>query len=266
MKLYRGTKVTACTLLMIITWLTLLTFTLHNNKIEVQSLSETICQVQDSVVLVEVDTGDYYYDDYSSRSGSGVLVSNDGLILTAGHVVKDADVNDITVTFRSGLEVEVVDVYMEDPAITDLGLIRVKLLPVPKQPLTVVTEDDEIVTKEEELVFPQPCTFGTVRVGEGVFAIGEPFRLFQSVTYGIVSALDVDDKDDYFGEINLLQTDCPLNPGNSGCPILNLDGEIVAICVGGIREANNIAWGVPADICQLVIDKYLAIEALTIAE
>jgi len=109
-------------------------------------------------------------------------------------------------------------------------------------------------------VFPKPSTFGTARVGEKVFAIGEPFGLFQTVSYGIVSALNVGI--DFFGEKNLLQTDTPTNPGNSGCPLFNMNGEITSIVVGGKRLADGITFCVPEDICRLVIDKYMAIRAL----
>jgi len=100
-----------------ITWLFVLSFTLYDNDIRVESLHNTICRVQDSVVKLGV------VDTYSGWSGSGVLISSDGLILTARHVVMGADVNDIDITFRNGLQVEVIDVYWEDPNITDIVLV-----------------------------------------------------------------------------------------------------------------------------------------------
>jgi len=201
------------------------------------SLSDLVKQVQDSVVMISV--GDEYY----GWSGSGVIISNDGLILTAGHVLNDAYADDITVYLADGTSVKVVSTYVEDKSLVDIGLLRIDLsdLPVSKRNLSF-------------------CTFGTAGVGEQVFAIGEPFGLVQSVTAGIVSKLNR--KDDFFGSVSLLQTDCPLNPGNSGCPLFNMYGEVVGICIGGIIYSDGIGFCVPSSICSLVIDKYLITERL----
>ena len=210
-------------------------FTLYNNQIGVHSLTDVVYSVQDSVVQIIVDS------EYTHWSGSGVLISNDGLILTAGHVVRYVDVNNITVVFRNGIKVKAVDVYAEDKNITDCGLIRINV--------------NNVNLKKID-----PCKFGRIAVGGKVFAIGQPHGLFQSVSLGIISALNVNF--DYFGEKDLLQTDCPLNPGSSGCPMFNMKGRIIAICVGGIPQGHSIGFCVPADVCKLVIKKYITSRAL----
>jgi len=208
-------------------------------------------QITPSIVKIEVHLG---FDEFTGGeigwSGSGVFVAPD-LILTAGHVVdrvmieQNADPEyiwkvglPIVVKLVNGTELKVVDVYQVDHSLTDLGLLRVEVL--------------------NDVNKPTPLTFGKVNVGEQVFAIGEPYGLFPSVTSGIVSAIDVNDPEDFFGKANLLQTDCPINLGNSGCPLINMRGEIIGICVGAIRPADGIGFCVPADICKQVIELYNA--------
>lgn len=223
--------------------------------VEEYTLPFVVSLVQDAVVKIEVK-GEY---EYNSWSGSGVFVS-DNLILTAGHIVDGVELHEdpetiykmgqpITVEFnnRVKVEVDVVDIYVETLELTDVGLLRIEIL------------DSNI--PDSNVPWPK-IVFGTAAVGETVFAIGEPFGLFPSVTSGIVSALNVDLEDDYYGELNVFQTDCPLNPGNSGCPVFNLKGEVVAICVGGKRGSDGIGFCIPADVCKLVIAKYEAIKAL----
>jgi S1-C subfamily serine protease len=236
------------------------------DKVPSNLLPKLVKQLTPSVVKIKVNVG---YDEYSGRtrgwSGSGVFIAED-LILTAGHVVnvyeikKDVDPEylykvgyPITVELVNGTELEVVDVYMEKVGITDLGLIKVKL------------PDIHIQVVGFEPLKSKPLPFGTAEVGERVFAIGEPFGLFPTVTSGIVSALDVGFEDDFFGEADMLQTDCPINPGTSGCPLFNMKGEVIAIVVGSfgvVQQNSGVNFCVPAKICQLVIAKYLAICAL----
>jgi len=221
-------------------------------------LPNLVKQVVSSVVKVTIQT------DYDKWSGSGVFIAED-LILTAGHVVDNIAIEQntdpeylykvgspIEVELIDGTKLKVVDTYKEDVGITDLGLIKVKW---PEFTICIVPEPTK----------PIPLVFGTAQVGEQVFAIGEPFEFFPTVTHGIISALNVDIKDDFWGEADLLQTDCPLNPGNSGCPLFNMKGEIVGICVGGygaINQNSGVSFCVPSKICQKVIEKYLAIKAL----
>jgi len=220
-------------------------------------LPNLVKQVVSSVVKVTIQT------DYNKWSGSGVFIAED-LILTAGHVVDNITIEQntdpeylykvgspIEVELIDGTKLKVVDTYKENIGITDLGIIKI--------------EFPEISIPEKPLLKPTPLIFGTAQVGEQVFAIGEPFRFFPTVTCGIISALNVDIKDDFWGEANLLQTDCPLNPGNSGCPLFNMKGEIVGICVGGygmINQNSGVSFCVPSKICQKVVEKYLAIKAL----
>ncbi len=214
-----------------------------------------------SVVQIEVFLGiNKYTGEDIGWLGSGVFVAED-LILTAGHVLDIDEGLDyyheyldmeylwkvgviIQVTFSCGYDAEPIDYYMEDPEITDLGILKM----APGMP------------------WPKPIPFGTAIVGETVIVIGSPYGFFPSVSSGIVSALDVEDSENFWGASNLFQTDAPTNPGNSGGPVINMDGEVVSILVGGIQYADGIGLCIPADICKLVIEKYRAMRALEALE
>ncbi|MGK5094356.1 DegQ family serine endoprotease [Deltaproteobacteria bacterium TL4] len=135
--------------------------------------------------------------------GSGSIVSKDGYILTNHHVVGDAD--KIVVKLYDGKELQA-KLIGTDPQ-SDIAVIKVEDKDLPLLP---IGNSDEI------------------EVGESVIAVGNPFGLSQTVTYGIVSAkgrsnIGIADYEDF------IQTDAAINPGNSGGPLLNLRGEIIAV-------------------------------------
>jgi len=174
----------------------------------------------------------------SSWQGTGVFI-NDDLILTAGHMVNDA--NKITVIWPCDYNLPALSWYQEDYSMTDLGFIYIE------------TPEKEPIAK-----------FADAIVGETVRALGNPFGYYPVLTEGIVSALNVEE--DWLGEKNLLLTDCPINPGNSGCPLFNKNNEIVGITVAGFIYADGMNFIVPSKICELSLAKYRAIQALKEAE
>lgn len=136
--------------------------------------------------------------------GSGVIISEDGLIVTNNHVAGDAD--ELLVILSSGEEYQA-KLVGADPR-SDLALIQIEN----ETELPAIT-----LGNSEEL-----------RVGEWVLAIGSPFALSQTVTQGIVSYLGRDgvglaDYESY------IQTDAAINPGNSGGALVNLDGELIGV-------------------------------------
>jgi len=163
--------------------------------------------------------------------GSGVFVQDD-IILTAGHIVQDADL--IYITYLNGNVVHASSWYKEDNI--DVGFIKVNTW-----------------NKEPVLRFTKP------KVGQTVIAIGNPFGYYPVMTKGIVSAIRV--YEPYFGMCKLLITDCPANPGNSGGPLL-FGNKLVGIVIGGIFPANDFIFAVPSDICKLSLKKYLVTEEL----
>jgi S1-C subfamily serine protease len=143
----------------------------------------------------------------SGGLGSGFLVSDDGLILTAAHVVHLAE--DVAVRWVGG-EVSSARIVSSNPG-ADLALIRADRVPAGVIPLTLADSD-------------------RVRVGDEVFVIGAPRSHAHSLSVGHVSARRV--PKDLFGGIEpveLLQTDAAINEGNSGGPMFNMAGEVVGV-------------------------------------
>ena len=169
------------------------------------SLADMAAKLQPSVVSVDVRTGN------QQGTGSGVVISKDGLVLTNNHVAGDAD--EIEVTFHDGKS-EDAKLVKADPD-RDLAVIRIE--------------------GAKDL---HPAKLGDsdkLRIGDTVVAIGSPLGLEGTVTAGIVSGLDrtIPEKEstgDDGREIRgVIQTDAAINPGNSGGPLLNVAGEVVGI-------------------------------------
>ncbi len=136
--------------------------------------------------------------------GSGFIVSIDGLVLTNAHVVKDAEEITVKLTDRREFKAKLIGL---DEA-TDVAVLRIDAKGLP----TVRLGDPK-----------------KIRPGEWVFAIGSPFGFENSVTAGIVSSTGrgLGGQESRF--VNFIQTDVAVNPGNSGGPLFNLDGEVVGI-------------------------------------
>lgn len=175
------------------------------------------CQFNPAVVKVEIGDG----------AGSGVIVSEDGLMLTNAHVVQDA--SDVRVSFpdnETGGEVYVsgeVIAYGEDGL--DLAAVQLQ-----GDGFDHVSELSEAVS-----------------VGQRVYAIGTPFQAFRNtLTAGIISRIDED--------MGLIQTDAAINPGNSGGPLFNADGELVGVntAIYAAQDGGNIGIGfaIPADTVE----------------
>lgn len=157
--------------------------------------------------------------------GSGVVIDEDGLILTNNHVVEKATA--IRVKLHSGKEYDA-KIVGRDPK-TDLALIQTK-------------PDDD---------FPKPVHLGdsdATRVGDWVAAVGNPFGLGHTVTVGIISAkgrvIGAGPYDDF------LQTDAAINPGNSGGPLFNMKGEAVGINTAIIAQGQGIGFAIPINLAK----------------
>lgn len=174
--------------------------------------------------------------------GSGVIISEDGYIITNHHVVANA--TKITVTSNDNREWEA-KIIGTDPA-TDIALVKIEAQGL------------------------QPLPFGDsekVRVGEWVLAIGNPFNLSSTVTAGIVSAKGRSTMNP--GELQVasfIQTDAAVNPGNSGGALVNTAGELIGINTMIYSETGNFAgysFAVPVSIAAKVvgdIKKYGAVQ------
>jgi serine protease Do len=158
----------------------------------------------------------------SNSLGSGVIIDPRGYILTNYHVIERASVIRVTLSDESKYEA----VFLAGDEINDLALIKID----PAKPLKAVKfgQDDDLM------------------LGETVIVLGNPFGLAQTVTVGVLSAKNREAR--YEGEIlyrDILQTDAAVNPGSSGGPLVNIDGEVIGISVAIYREAQNIGFAVP---------------------
>lgn len=168
--------------------------------------------------------------------GSGIIVSEDGYILTNNHVVENG--SKITVRFKDGKEMDA-EVKGTDPE-SDIAVLKIKA-----SGLTPAKLGDSDKT----------------RVGEFAIAIGAPFDLSYSVTVGHVSAKGRS-FEGYFGESysdqDFIQTDASINPGNSGGPLVNLYGEVIGINTM-IRGMNTgIGFAIPINLVKRVKDHLIA--------
>ncbi|MDJ0865822.1 MAG: DegQ family serine endoprotease [Myxococcota bacterium] len=160
--------------------------------------------------------------------GSGFVISEEGYIVTNNHVVEDVD--EIEVVFEDGTELEA-KIVGRDPA-TDIALIQVE----PEQSLTPLPLGDS----------------SSMRPGDWVIAIGNPFGLEHTVTAGIVSALHRRNIGAGRYE-DFIQTDAAINPGNSGGPLINLAGEVVGINTAINPRANTIGFAVPVNMAKEIL-------------
>ena len=164
--------------------------------------------------------------------GSGFIISSDGYIVTNNHVVGNAE----TITVRLSDEHEYSASVIGSDEKTDIALIKI---------------DSEVPFRSVPL-----GESSSLRIGDWVMAIGNPFGLELTVTAGIVSAkgrmIGAGPYDDF------IQTDASINPGNSGGPLLNLAGEVVGINSAIFSQGGGnigIGFAIPIDMAKSIIDQ-----------
>ena len=173
--------------------------------------------------------------EYTTTSvGSGVIVSENGLILTNHHVAGDADVVEVVLQNGEKYSGELIGT---DPA-TDLAIIRIEASGLPA---ITIGDSDEL------------------RVGQWVLAVGSPFSLGQTVTQGIVSYIGRSD----IGLVDYeryIQTDAAINPGNSGGALVDLDGNLIGINTAitiNSRGYQGIGFAIPVNLAMNVMEDLL---------
>ncbi|HRD91501.1 MAG TPA: Do family serine endopeptidase, partial [Accumulibacter sp.] len=165
--------------------------------------------------------------------GSGFIVRADGVILTNAHVVSGADEVTVKLTDKREFKAKVVGI----DKLTDIAVLRIDASNLP-----VVRLGNP----------------GSARVGEWVVAIGSPFGFENSVTAGIVSAKGRSLASDSY--VPFIQTDVAVNPGNSGGPLINLDGEVIGIN-SQIYSRNGgyqgVSFAIPIDVAMNIEEQLL---------
>ncbi len=208
-------------------------------------LSNIYDRVSPSVVNIDVAVALADAGTAQSGSGSGFVYDRQGHIVTNSHVVRGA--SEIQVIFRDGYVAEAELVGLDD--FSDLAVIRVRV-------------------DESRLL---PVTMGSsesLYVGQRVIAIGNPFGLESSLTYGVISALGrtlpsaqlLDPMQQPFNNPSIIQIDAEINPGNSGGPLLDSYGTVIGINTAIRTETGQfqgVGFAVPASTVQRVVPELI---------
>jgi S1-C subfamily serine protease len=186
-------------------------------------------QLKDSVVLIQTDVG----------LGSGFVYDSNGHIITNYHVIEDSDT--IQVTFLDGTIASATligsDIY------SDIAVVKV---------------DSQVTT-----LHPVVLGFSSdLDVGEPVAAMGNPYGLSDTLTAGIVSAIERNlDATGNYVIIDIIQLDAAINPGNSGGPLVNMQGQVVGVNTAIQSETGSFAgigFAIPSDTVKREIDDLIA--------
>ncbi len=172
----------------------------------------------------------------AQSTGSGVIISNDGYIVTNNHVIDKADELEVTLDDKRVYKAKVIGT---DPS-TDLALIKIDETGLATMPIS---------------------NSDNVKVGQWVLAVGNPFNLESTVTAGIVSAkgrnINILRNSDNTAIESFIQTDAAVNPGNSGGALVNLNGELVGINTAIASTTGSYAgyaFAVPSNIVAKVVE------------
>ena len=213
--------------------------------------TETVVQVSDPLEEMFRDFFDRYYRRQPPGAqyslGSGVIIDENGYILTNDHVVRRA--KNIWVKIATGeSEIYSARLVAADPK-TDIAILKIESKQGQKFSAIKFAADDDLL------------------LGETVLAMGNPFSLGGSVSRGILSSKSriAPGESEHLDVPNWLQTDASINPGNSGGPLVNLRGELIGLNTAILREAQGIGFAVPAKRVSQAISEIFTPEALSSA-
>src|SRR6476619_1786065 len=221
--------------------LSLLTFSLISITANAQELRDAFRQVNQSVVIVrtkrvEVSPSPDEPMAVVDGLGSGVLISNDGKILTAAHVVQTADV--ASVEFPNGQEITARVIGSDVQS--DVALLQLKEMPKGVTPATLGDSDK-------------------MEVGDQIFVIGAPYGISQTLSVGHLSGRHRLNTNNQSPSVEFLQTDAAINTGNSGGPMFDMQGNVIGI-VSSIMShsggSEGLAFATAANTAkQLLLDR-----------
>lgn len=192
--------------------------------------------VTPAVVNIKASTSsdfDFWGSGYGGSSGSGVIISPEGYIVTNNHVVEESKSVEVTLNDKRKYEAKMVGIDEN----TDLALLKIEGENLP------------------HLVFGNS---DSILVGEWVLAVGNPFNLESTVTAGIVSAKgrSIDILEGEYKIESFIQTDAAVNPGNSGGALVNTNGELVGINTAIITRSGRYegySFAIPSNLARKII-------------
>jgi serine protease Do len=171
---------------------------------------------------------------YTQGSGSGVIVREDGIIVTNNHVVgEDTTEAEVRLSDKTHQIARIVGRDKE----TDIAVLKIET--------------------DRKLPAAQFGNSSALKVGQWVLAVGNPMGLDRTVTLGVISGIGRERLNLSKYE-NFIQTDAAINPGNSGGPLFNLRGEVIGINTAIIHMAQGIGFSIPADMVSRVVDQLVS--------
>ena len=206
-----------------------------NNIAVYEKVADGVVNVTSTAVQM-----DFFFNAFPTQgSGSGSMIDTKGHILTNHHVVANAQKLEVTLGDGSKWPAKLIG---SDPD-HDLAVIKIE---APKEKLKVISMGDS----------------KTLRIGQKVLAIGNPFGLQRTLTTGIISSLGRTIRSEVGTLIeDVIQTDAAINPGNSGGPLLNSDGEIVGINSAIISPSGGsvgIGFSIPVNTAKRVVPELIS--------
>lgn len=220
--------------------------TIEEIKQEDKTITEVIEQTNESVVGISKlkNAGNTIFLENGTSQiglGTGMIVSEDGYILTNEHV-SGSKYSNCYVTTASGRTYQGNVVWSDNNI--DLAIVKIN---VKNLPYVTLGDSDQ------------------VKVGQSVYAIGNPigYEFQRTVTSGIISAvnrtivLQEEEKSSYMED--LIQTDATINPGNSGGPLINAEGQVIGVTSVKITSAEGIGFAIPINIVKTIIQSFATV-------
>ena len=216
----------------------------YEKKTSEESISDTLEKINSTIVGISKikDKGSTVFLEDGVKKlglGSGIIVSENGYILTNEHVSGEK-YNKCYVTLENGTTYTA-DVVWSDSDL-DLAILKISM---------------------KGLTYAKLGDSKQLQIGQNVYAIGNPigYEFQRTVTGGIISALnrtikiEENEKVNYMS--NLIQTDATINPGNSGGPLINVNGEVIGINTVKITTAEGIGFAVPINCVKNIVEKFI---------
>lgn len=212
--------------------------TVPTNLVDIQNQVEEIADKISPAVVRIVSTTEVISPFFlqvipQQGLGSGIIIRDDGLILTNNHVIEDATKIEVTLSNGKTYKGKV----LGSDSNSDIALVKIDATGLP----TATLGDSS-----------------TLKVGEFVVAIGNPYGLDHTVTFGVISALERNIDTGNGTMYGVIQTDTAINPGNSGGPLVDLQGNVIGINTMIYQGAEGLGFAVSSNTAKKVADSILA--------